>query len=77
MVILITAHGTTETAVEAMKQGAYDYITKPFKVDEMRLVVGKASRRAARARTSACAGAALAHALAGRLERRRCGACTT
>ena len=41
-VILITAHGTTETAVEAMKHGAYDYLTKPFKVDEIRLVVEKA-----------------------------------
>jgi two-component system response regulator PilR (NtrC family) len=41
-VILITAHGTTETAVEAMKHGAYDYLTKPCSVDEIRLVVGKA-----------------------------------
>jgi two-component system response regulator PilR (NtrC family) len=41
-VILITAHGTTESAVEAMKHGAYDYLTKPCSVDEIRLVVGKA-----------------------------------
>jgi two-component system response regulator PilR (NtrC family) len=41
-VILITAFGTTETAIAAMKEGAYDYVTKPFKVDEIRLVVEKA-----------------------------------
>jgi len=41
-VILITAHGTTESAVEAMKHGAYDYLTKPCSVDEIRLVVEKA-----------------------------------
>ena len=33
-VIVVTAVATTETAVEAMKLGAYDYITKPFKLDE-------------------------------------------
>ena len=42
LAILITAHGTTESAVEAMKRGAYDYLTKPCSVDELRLVVGKA-----------------------------------
>lgn len=41
-VIMITAYGTTETAVEAMKKGAYDYITKPFKIDEVKLVIQKA-----------------------------------
>jgi two-component system response regulator PilR (NtrC family) len=41
-VIMITAFGTTENAIAAMKQGAYDYITKPFKVDEIRVVVEKA-----------------------------------
>ena len=35
--ILITAFGSTEVAVEAMKLGAYDYITKPFKLDEVRI----------------------------------------
>lgn len=35
--MMITAFGTTENAVEAMKMGAYDYITKPFKIDEVRL----------------------------------------
>jgi two-component system response regulator PilR (NtrC family) len=40
--IMITAFATTETALAAMKEGAYDYITKPFKVDEIKLVVKKA-----------------------------------
>ncbi|MDG2050307.1 MAG: sigma-54 dependent transcriptional regulator [Myxococcota bacterium] len=42
VVIVITAFATTDSAIEAMKKGAYDYITKPFKVDELRLVVDKA-----------------------------------
>jgi two-component system, NtrC family, response regulator PilR len=42
VVIMITAFATTETAIAAMKQGAYDYVTKPFKMDELRLVVEKA-----------------------------------
>jgi two-component system response regulator PilR (NtrC family) len=41
-VIMITAYATTENAIEAMKLGAYDYIIKPFKVDEMKLQVEKA-----------------------------------
>jgi two-component system response regulator PilR (NtrC family) len=39
VVIMITAFATTETAVEAMKIGAYDYIIKPFKVDELKLII--------------------------------------
>lgn len=42
LVIMITAFGTTEAAIEAMKLGAYDYIYKPFKIDEIRLIVKKA-----------------------------------
>jgi len=42
IVIMITAFGTTEAAIEAMKLGAYDYINKPFKIDEIRLIVKKA-----------------------------------
>lgn len=42
LVIIITAFGTTESAIEAMKLGAYDYIHKPFRIDEIRLVVKKA-----------------------------------
>ena len=41
-VIVITAYGTIESAVEAMKQGAFDYITKPFNRDELRLTLEKA-----------------------------------
>ena len=42
--MLITAFGTTESAVEAMKMGAYDYITKPFKIDEVRINIANALR---------------------------------
>ena len=41
-VIVMTAYGTTETAVAALKLGAYDYILKPFDVDELRIVVREA-----------------------------------
>ena len=41
-VILLTARGSERVAVEAMKAGAYDYLTKPFGLDELRLVVGRA-----------------------------------
>jgi len=40
--IMITAHGTTQTAVEAMKAGAFDYLTKPFEVDDVRLNIQRA-----------------------------------
>jgi nitrogen regulation protein NR(I) len=43
-VIMITAHGTVDTAVEALKLGAYDFVTKPFDKTEFRNVVAKASR---------------------------------
>jgi len=42
LVVMITAFATTETAIAAMKEGAYDYVTKPFKVDEIKLVIQKA-----------------------------------
>ncbi len=41
-VVMITAHGTVDTAVEALKLGAFDYITKPFDKDELRRIVAKA-----------------------------------
>ena len=41
-VILITAHGTVDSAVEAIKEGAFDYVTKPFDKDELHQVVTKA-----------------------------------
>jgi len=42
IVIMITAYASAETAVEAMKLGAYDYIIKPFKVDEIRIIIEQA-----------------------------------
>jgi two-component system NtrC family response regulator len=44
-VLMITAFGTVQTAVEAMKAGAYDYITKPIDYDELLLVVNRAMER--------------------------------
>src|SRR5580698_5914030 len=41
-VVMITAHGTIDTAVEALKRGAFDFVTKPFDKDEVRQIVGKA-----------------------------------
>lgn len=45
MVIMITAFATAETAIEAMRLGAYDYLTKPFKVDQIQVVVERALER--------------------------------
>ena len=44
-VIMLTAYGSVETAVEAMKEGAFDYVTKPFKVDELLMTVKRALER--------------------------------
>jgi two-component system response regulator AtoC len=41
-VVMLTAHGTVDTAVEAMKVGAFDFVTKPFNADELRAVMRKA-----------------------------------
>jgi two-component system response regulator PilR (NtrC family) len=41
-VVIVTAFATTENAIQAMKLGAHDYVLKPFKVDELSLVVAKA-----------------------------------
>ncbi len=41
-VVLLTAHGTVETAVQAMKLGAFDYLRKPFEPEEMEIVVARA-----------------------------------
>src|SRR5437867_2167600 len=45
VVLVVTAFASTETAVEAMKLGAYDYITKPFKLDEIKLTIANALER--------------------------------
>jgi two-component system response regulator PilR (NtrC family) len=44
-VIVVTAFSTTETAIAAMKAGAHDYLTKPFKIDEVGLVVDRAMEK--------------------------------
>jgi DNA-binding NtrC family response regulator len=44
-VVMITAYGTIERAVEAMKEGAYDFIPKPFEPDHVALIVAKALER--------------------------------
>ncbi|MDY0095220.1 MAG: sigma-54 dependent transcriptional regulator [Candidatus Vecturithrix sp.] len=44
-VIMISAFGTIDTAIQAMKQGAYDYVMKPFKQDEILLTLKKAEER--------------------------------
>jgi two-component system response regulator PilR (NtrC family) len=46
-VIMITAHATTEQAVEAMRKGAYDYVQKPFRNDELRATLDKALEKRA------------------------------
>jgi two-component system, NtrC family, response regulator AtoC len=47
MVIMMTAYGSTELALQAMKNGAYDYLPKPFSPDELMLVLQKAEEREA------------------------------
>jgi two-component system response regulator AtoC len=44
-VIMMSAYGSIDTAIEAMKRGAYDYISKPFKTDEVYLALKKAEER--------------------------------
>jgi DNA-binding NtrC family response regulator len=41
-IVMMTAHATVESAIEAMKLGAFDYLQKPFEVDELLVVVGRA-----------------------------------
>lgn len=52
LVIMMSAYGTLDTALEAMRQGAYDYVSKPFNADEVVLTLGAEgpqSRRGGRA----------------------------
>jgi len=53
-VIVMTAHGTITAAVQAMKQGAYDFLTKPFDVDHLAIVITKALERTSLARQVEC-----------------------
>src|SRR5262245_22993666 len=48
--IMLTAHGSIETAIQAMKQGAYDYLTKPFQFPELEIHVQKAFEKVKLAR---------------------------
>jgi DNA-binding NtrC family response regulator len=59
-VILMTAHGSVPSAVDAMKRGAVDYLTKPFDPDELVLIVGRALAARASASTTAAAEASAA-----------------
>ncbi len=52
-IILMTAFGTIETAVEAMRRGAFDYLTKPFEGDELIITVKRALRHASLTRENA------------------------
>ena len=40
-VIIVTGHGTMESAIQAMKYGSYDYIQKPFKLDVLKILIEK------------------------------------
>ena len=46
-VIMVTAYADSDSAIQAMKQGAFDYLTKPFKMDEIKLVIRRALEEAA------------------------------
>jgi len=46
-IIIITGHGTIDTAVECMKKGAYDFITKPFQIDQFLMTIKRASEKRA------------------------------
>ena len=46
MVVLLTAYGTLDIALQAIKEGAYDYLAKPFKVEEIVFLAAKAFERA-------------------------------
>ena len=45
MVIVVTGHGTIESAVTAIRKGAYDYILKPFKLEELEVIITRALER--------------------------------
>jgi len=46
LVIVITAHGSERLAIDAIRAGAYEYLSKPFEIDELRLLVRNARERA-------------------------------
>jgi nitrogen regulation protein NR(I) len=56
-VVLMTAHGTTETAIEATRRGAFDYILKPFEMEELFPVLARAAAAGRRGREKVALGA--------------------
>jgi PAS domain S-box-containing protein len=64
LVIIITGFATVETAIEAMKQGAYDFIPKPFEPDHLRIVVSRAREKLGLTRETALLEASRARTLA-------------
>jgi two-component system response regulator PilR (NtrC family) len=66
-VILVTAFASADSALAAMKQGAYDYLTKPFKIDEINAVIGRAMEK----RTLVAENIALRQQVTGRIRMAR------
>jgi nitrogen regulation protein NR(I) len=56
-VVLMTAHGTTETAIDATRRGAFDYIVKPFEMEELLPVIARAAEAGRRGRVGIGLGA--------------------
>jgi nitrogen regulation protein NR(I) len=63
-VVLMTAHGTTETAIEATRRGAFDYILKPFEMEELFPVIARAAAAGRRGREKVALGAEPAREIA-------------
>lgn len=63
-VVLMTAHGTTETAIEATRRGAFDYILKPFEMEELLALLGRAAEAGRRGREKVTMGTETSRAVA-------------
>jgi DNA-binding NtrC family response regulator len=63
-IVLMTAHGSADTAIEATRRGAFDYILKPFEMGELLGMVGRAAAAGRRGRSRVALGAALPKELA-------------
>ena len=63
-VVLMTAHGTTETAIEAIRRGAFDYILKPFEMEELFPVIARAATAGRRGREHIALGEGSSKAIA-------------
>ncbi|MEM7495142.1 MAG: sigma-54 dependent transcriptional regulator [Myxococcota bacterium] len=53
-VVMLTAHGTVDTAVQALKRGAFDFLTKPYERDEILMVLRKAISQSAKTQATTC-----------------------